>query len=144
MKNEQSILNRELIKIDYQKNIDDVLAEHSTLNWSQMDSSQEYNARYSAAVKLVTIASQCRKIGTRVRKRKGGGALNLRIASFAGNSEWQSSKVLSCLILTNEFLSQAKLLAPDYGGQVKRLAPTCTQPARRAWYPGPSTSYRND
>ncbi|GBP32682.1 hypothetical protein EVAR_16845_1 [Eumeta japonica] len=44
----------------------------------------------SAAVKLVTKASQRRRTGTRGRRRKGREALNLRIESFAGNSEGQS------------------------------------------------------
>ncbi|GBP55517.1 hypothetical protein EVAR_36240_1 [Eumeta japonica] len=44
----------------------------------------------TVAVKLVTKASQWRKIGTRRSRRKGRGALNLRIASFARNSEQQS------------------------------------------------------
>ncbi|GBP65654.1 hypothetical protein EVAR_53464_1 [Eumeta japonica] len=50
----------------------------------------QYNARNSAAVKLVTKASQWRIIGTRGRRRECRGALNRRIASLAGNSEWQS------------------------------------------------------
>ncbi|GBP43034.1 Protein mini spindles [Eumeta japonica] len=44
----------------------------------------QYNARNSVAVKLVTKASQWRKIATQGRRRKGRGALNLR------NSERQS------------------------------------------------------
>ncbi|GBP94518.1 hypothetical protein EVAR_6194_1 [Eumeta japonica] len=50
----------------------------------------QYNARNSAAVELITNASQLRKIGARERRRKGRGALNLLIASLAGNSERQS------------------------------------------------------
>ncbi|GBP91668.1 hypothetical protein EVAR_77465_1 [Eumeta japonica] len=50
----------------------------------------EYNARNSAAVKLVTNGSQWRKIDTRGRRRKGRGALNLRTALFARNPERQS------------------------------------------------------
>ncbi|GBP95928.1 hypothetical protein EVAR_67416_1 [Eumeta japonica] len=46
--------------------------------------------RNSAAVKLVTNASQWRKIETRRRTKKGRGALYLRIASFPGNAERQS------------------------------------------------------
>ncbi|GBP04868.1 hypothetical protein EVAR_3766_1 [Eumeta japonica] len=44
----------------------------------------QYNVRNFAAVKLVTKASQWRTIGVRERRRKGRGALYLRIASFAG------------------------------------------------------------
>ncbi|GBP88066.1 hypothetical protein EVAR_64870_1 [Eumeta japonica] len=47
----------------------------------------QYNARNSAAVKLVTKASQWHKIGRRGRRRMDRGALHLRIASFAGNAE---------------------------------------------------------
>ncbi|GBP18910.1 hypothetical protein EVAR_20442_1 [Eumeta japonica] len=50
----------------------------------------EYNPQNSTSVKFVPKASQWRKIGSRVRRRKGRGALNLRIASFAGNSERRS------------------------------------------------------
>ncbi|GBP90085.1 hypothetical protein EVAR_50078_1 [Eumeta japonica] len=50
----------------------------------------QYNARNSAAVKLVTKTSQWRKTGKRGRRRKNRGALNLRIESFAGNSQRQS------------------------------------------------------
>ncbi|GBO99090.1 hypothetical protein EVAR_7051_1 [Eumeta japonica] len=46
--------------------------------------------RNFAAVKLVTNMSQWRKIVTRTGRRKGRGALNLRIASFLNNSERQS------------------------------------------------------
>ncbi|GBP22079.1 hypothetical protein EVAR_94118_1 [Eumeta japonica] len=46
-----------------------------------------YNARDSAAVKLVTKASQYREIDKRRRRRKGRVELNLRIISFADNSE---------------------------------------------------------
>ncbi|GBP63581.1 Leucine-rich repeat flightless-interacting protein 2 [Eumeta japonica] len=49
-----------------------------------------YNARNSAAAKLVTKALQWRKKGKRGGRRWGRGALNLRIASFASNSERQS------------------------------------------------------
>ncbi|GBP56512.1 hypothetical protein EVAR_42705_1 [Eumeta japonica] len=48
-----------------------------------------YNARNSTVVKLITKALQWRKIGTRGRRRKDQGALNLRNAPFAGNPEWQ-------------------------------------------------------
>ncbi|GBP84099.1 hypothetical protein EVAR_63237_1 [Eumeta japonica] len=51
----------------------------------------QYNAQNSAAVKLVRKASQCRNIGTQGRRRNGRGALNLRIASSAGNSEQSST-----------------------------------------------------
>ncbi|GBP88760.1 MAP kinase-activated protein kinase 2 [Eumeta japonica] len=47
----------------------------------------KYNARNSAAVKLITKATQWRKIGMRGRRRKGRGALNLRVASFTGNPQ---------------------------------------------------------
>ncbi|GBP69918.1 hypothetical protein EVAR_83236_1 [Eumeta japonica] len=50
----------------------------------------QYNARNSAAMKLVTTASQWRKIGTRRRRRTRRGALTLRIASFSDSSEQQS------------------------------------------------------
>ncbi|GBP36977.1 hypothetical protein EVAR_96970_1 [Eumeta japonica] len=50
----------------------------------------QYNARKSVAVKLVTKALQWRKIQTPGRRSKSRRALNLRVASFAGNSEWQS------------------------------------------------------
>ncbi|GBP44338.1 hypothetical protein EVAR_31231_1 [Eumeta japonica] len=43
--------------------------------------SKKHNARNSAAVKLVTKASQWRKLGARGRRRKGRGALNLRQVS---------------------------------------------------------------
>ncbi|GBP49761.1 hypothetical protein EVAR_81380_1 [Eumeta japonica] len=49
---------------------------------------KQYNARNFAAVKLVTKASQWREIGT--RRRRGRGVIQLRITSFAGNSERQS------------------------------------------------------
>ncbi|GBP47428.1 hypothetical protein EVAR_85020_1 [Eumeta japonica] len=49
----------------------------------------QYDARNSAAAKLVTKALEWCEIRTR-RGRKCRGALNLRIASFAGNSERQS------------------------------------------------------
>ncbi|GBP31940.1 hypothetical protein EVAR_18479_1 [Eumeta japonica] len=49
-----------------------------------------YKVRNSAAVKLATKASQWRKIGTRKGRKKGRGALYLRIASFTGNSERES------------------------------------------------------
>ncbi|GBP66735.1 hypothetical protein EVAR_50114_1 [Eumeta japonica] len=48
--------------------------------------SQQFNIDYdsgnSTAVKLVTKATQLRKIGTRGRRRKGRGASHLRIALF--------------------------------------------------------------
>ncbi|GBP79100.1 hypothetical protein EVAR_103526_1 [Eumeta japonica] len=44
----------------------------------------QYNARNSAAIKLVTKVSQWRKIGWPRRRRKGQGVLNLHITSFAG------------------------------------------------------------
>ncbi|GBP54123.1 hypothetical protein EVAR_46488_1 [Eumeta japonica] len=50
----------------------------------------QHNARNSAVVTLFTKASQWRKIGTRERKGKGRGALNLRIVSFADDSQGQS------------------------------------------------------
>ncbi|GBP91288.1 hypothetical protein EVAR_96488_1 [Eumeta japonica] len=53
----------------------------------------------SAAVKSVTKASQWRKLGTRGR-RKDRGALYLRIASFAGNSERQSLKPRTAAVVT--------------------------------------------
>ncbi|GBP26699.1 hypothetical protein EVAR_23470_1 [Eumeta japonica] len=43
------------------------------------------NSRNSTSVKLVTKASQWRKIGIRGRRRKGRGALSLRTRSLAGN-----------------------------------------------------------
>ncbi|GBP92473.1 hypothetical protein EVAR_64726_1 [Eumeta japonica] len=46
----------------------------------------QYTARNSAAVKLVTKASQWRKISAWGRRRKGRGVLNLHITSFADNS----------------------------------------------------------
>ncbi|GBP50401.1 hypothetical protein EVAR_30109_1 [Eumeta japonica] len=48
------------------------------------------NHTSTATLKLVTKASQWPKIGTLMRRRKAWRALNLRIASFAGNSERQS------------------------------------------------------
>ncbi|GBP29823.1 hypothetical protein EVAR_94663_1 [Eumeta japonica] len=47
----------------------------------------QYDARNSAAVKFVTIASQWRKTRKREERRKGRGVLCLHIASLAGNSE---------------------------------------------------------
>ncbi|GBP83860.1 hypothetical protein EVAR_64125_1 [Eumeta japonica] len=52
------------------------------------------NARKCATVTLFTKVSQRRKIGTRGRRRKGRGLLNLRIRSFAGNSKRQSFAAL--------------------------------------------------
>ncbi|GBP13362.1 hypothetical protein EVAR_8273_1 [Eumeta japonica] len=50
-----------------------------------------HSVRNSAAVKLVTKSSQWHKIDTRGTRRKGREALNLRIASFAGERYEQSS-----------------------------------------------------
>ncbi|GBP27662.1 hypothetical protein EVAR_12706_1 [Eumeta japonica] len=50
----------------------------------------QYDARNPAAVKLVTIASQWRKMGMRATRIKGRGESNSRITSFAGNTEQQS------------------------------------------------------
>ncbi|GBP04190.1 hypothetical protein EVAR_6448_1 [Eumeta japonica] len=50
----------------------------------------QYKVQNSAAVKLVTKASQWRELETRGRRTKGRGALHLRIASFAGNSKRQN------------------------------------------------------
>ncbi|GBP78669.1 Histone-lysine N-methyltransferase SETMAR [Eumeta japonica] len=55
------------------------------------------NAQNYAAVQLVTKASQWRKIGTRGKRRKIRRVLNLRITSFAANSERQS--VVRCTLL---------------------------------------------
>ncbi|GBP80166.1 hypothetical protein EVAR_97360_1 [Eumeta japonica] len=57
-----------------------------------MDNSRtlQYNAQNSAAVKIVTKASQWRKIGRGGRRRKSRGVLNLRITSFVSNSDRQS------------------------------------------------------
>ncbi|GBP78169.1 hypothetical protein EVAR_99204_1 [Eumeta japonica] len=49
-----------------------------------------FNARNSTAVKFVMKESQWREMGPRGRGRKDRGALNLRNASFVGNSERQS------------------------------------------------------
>ncbi|GBP76592.1 hypothetical protein EVAR_58108_1 [Eumeta japonica] len=57
----------------------------------------QYNARNSAAVKLATEASQGRKNGTREKRRKRRGALNLRITSIAGDSKRQSFFVVNIL-----------------------------------------------
>ncbi|GBP03289.1 hypothetical protein EVAR_69230_1 [Eumeta japonica] len=43
-----------------------------------------------ASVKLVRKATQWRKMGRKRRRRQGRGALDLSIASLAGNSERQS------------------------------------------------------
>ncbi|GBP87103.1 hypothetical protein EVAR_66437_1 [Eumeta japonica] len=50
----------------------------------------KYKARNYAPVKLVTKASQWRKIETRHRRRNGRGAYYLLSISFAANSERQS------------------------------------------------------
>ncbi|GBP17936.1 Apolipoprotein D [Eumeta japonica] len=49
----------------------------------------QYKARNFATVNLVTKVSQWRKTGMRGRRRMGRGALKLRIALFAGNTERQ-------------------------------------------------------
>ncbi|GBP82121.1 hypothetical protein EVAR_43467_1 [Eumeta japonica] len=64
----------------------------------------QYNVRNSAAVKLVTKASQWRKIGTQRKRRKSRGMFNLRITSFTGNSERQS--VVRCTVVSSEILNQ--------------------------------------
>ncbi|GBP47928.1 Chaoptin [Eumeta japonica] len=59
--------------------------------WSgQQTLPSQYKARKSAAEKLVTKESQWCKIGMLGQRRKGQRVLNLRITSFAGNSERQS------------------------------------------------------
>ncbi|GBP20867.1 Plectin [Eumeta japonica] len=55
-----------------------------------------YNARNSAAVELVTKASQWRKIDMRGRKEKGRGVLNLRITRFVGKLESGKRSALHC------------------------------------------------
>ncbi|GBP06229.1 hypothetical protein EVAR_3581_1 [Eumeta japonica] len=59
----------------------------------------------TAAVKIVTKASQWRKIGPRER-RKGRGVSNLRITSFAGNSERPS--FVRCTVRLRTILASEK------------------------------------
>ncbi|GBP56333.1 hypothetical protein EVAR_28913_1 [Eumeta japonica] len=65
-----------------------------------------YNSRNPATVKLVTKALQWRKIGKQGERRKGRGAVNLRIASPAGNSECYSFMSYTVLIALNIFMLQ--------------------------------------
>ncbi|GBP29336.1 hypothetical protein EVAR_22708_1 [Eumeta japonica] len=67
----------------------------------------KYKARNSAAVKIVMKASQWCKIGTRGRRRKGKGALNLRFA-FHHTQAIQSGRV-SCVVLT---VRQTRVIGP--------------------------------
>ncbi|GBP59476.1 Rhodopsin [Eumeta japonica] len=62
-----------------------------------LDSRLQYNARNSADMKLVIKVPQWRKIGMRERRRNDRGALNLRVASFAGNSE-RNFRALYCAL----------------------------------------------
>ncbi|GBP77159.1 hypothetical protein EVAR_38738_1 [Eumeta japonica] len=81
----------------------------------------QYNARNSTAVKLVTKASQWRKIVKRDRRRKGQGALNLRIASFLSN---QSGRV-SCIVL---YVLNSILRQVEYHGVLPRVHPLLRHP----------------
>ncbi|GBP23702.1 Protein CBFA2T2 [Eumeta japonica] len=104
--------------------------------------SVQYNARNSAAVKLVTKASRWRKIGTRGRGREGRGPFYLRIASFAGNSERQSFLRWCCPVLRyctafeRGILINYSLLAPSSSKERRspeqdesRSSPTLAAPA---------------
>ncbi|GBP30471.1 Sodium-coupled monocarboxylate transporter 1 [Eumeta japonica] len=68
------------------------------INIAKHEITIQYNTRNSAAVKLITKATRWLKLGTRGRRKKGRGASNLRITSFAGNSERQ--KFMYCSILS--------------------------------------------
>ncbi|GBP44804.1 Endoplasmic reticulum junction formation protein lunapark [Eumeta japonica] len=68
----------------------------------------------TAAVKLVTKASQGREIGTRGRRRKYRGLLNLRIASIAGVSERQTFRKKTTLQVLERLESEIKSIE-EYG-----------------------------
>ncbi|GBP15762.1 hypothetical protein EVAR_93944_1 [Eumeta japonica] len=75
------------------------------LSLTRRNTAAKCNAQNSAAVKLIIKASQWRKIGTPGRRRRGRGALYLRIASFADTSEGQSFVPYTVSIHTLFFIS---------------------------------------
>ncbi|GBP30702.1 Tektin-5 [Eumeta japonica] len=87
----------------------------------------QYNARDSAAMKLVMKTSQWCKMCTRGRRMKGRGALNLCIAPFAGNSERQN--FVRCTVQ----LTIIKSAAGRLGAGARRRAPATRGRGPIAW-----------
>ncbi|GBP15707.1 hypothetical protein EVAR_93902_1 [Eumeta japonica] len=100
----------------------------------------QYNARNSAVVKLVTKASQWRKIGTRGRRSKGRGALNLRITSFAGNAERQS--FVPCPVFTYASSDYAPSSVPRVHARIITFTTCVIRFARRRADPETRTRSR--